>query len=106
MSNAEQDQGEVFIQEIERTIEKAIPTKLCTPENRRPLAEAFVEMLGRIVEFTEQFKPMNHAQMAALLYFVDNINLRRLGFDDGTVILAMVEGAKRAARTIRAGGAQ
>lgn len=102
MSDQAQSQtDDPYLMEIEQALAKAIPTKICAPANRKPLAESFLETLGRLVEFAEQFKPMNHGQMAAFMFFVENMNLRRLGADDGCVVLAIVEGAKRAARKAR-----
>ena len=95
------DEAGVIIQAIQEHLARVVPTKLCAPDNRQPLAEAFVEMLGRLVEFLEKFQPMNHAQMAALLYFVDNLKLDRVGEDAAFVMTTMVEGARHAARNMR-----
>ena len=98
---AQLDEAEALVAAIQDRLTRIVPTKLCAPDNRRPLAESFVDMLGRLVEFLEAFKPMNHGQMAALLYFVDNLQLDRVGEDAAFVMTSMVDAARRASREMR-----
>ena len=100
-TNPQVDEAEALVQALHDHLARIIPTKLCAPDNRRPLAESFVDMLGRLVEFLEKFKPMNHGQMAALVYFVDNLKLDRVGEDAAFVMTTMVEAARRTAREMR-----
>jgi hypothetical protein len=100
---AEADEAAVLVQALEARLAEVIPTKLLAPGNRRPMAEAFVEMLGRLVEFLEAFKPMDHGKMAALLYFVDSLKLDHVGADNSFIMLTLVDAAKHAARELRRG---
>ena len=93
----EQNEAEKMIEVMVARMAEVVPTKLVAPENRLPLAESFIEMLGRLVEFLEKFHPLNHGQAAALLYFVGNLKLDKVGEDAGFIMLAMVEAAKKAA---------
>ena len=95
------DEASVLSQALQDRLAQVVPTKLCAADNRLPLAESFVDMLGRLVEFLEQFKPMNHGQMAALLYFVDNLQLDRVGEDAAFVMTTMVDAARKASRELR-----
>ena len=95
------NEAEVLVTTLEERLARVVPTRLLAPDNRRPLSEAFVEMLGRLVEFLEQFKPLNQGQMAALLYFVQNLTLDRVGADDGFIMMTMADAAKHAARNMR-----
>jgi hypothetical protein len=78
-----------------------IPTKLLPPEHREPACMEFVEMLGRLVEFMEQFHPLTTPKMAALLYFFEQLDLQRLDEDRAFVVMVMVDAAKNAARKMR-----
>ena len=98
---AQLDEAEALVAAIQDRLTRVVPTKLCAPDNRRPLAESFVDMLGRLVEFLEAFKPMNHGQMAALLYFVDNLKLDHVGADNSFIMLTLVDAAKHASRELR-----
>ena len=95
------DEAEALVKALSDHLARVVPTKLCAPDNRRPLAESFVDILGRLVEFLEQFKPMNHGQMAALLFFVDNLQLDHVGADAAFVMTTMVDAARRASRDMR-----
>ena len=95
------DEADALVKALVDRLARVVPTKLCAPDNRQPLAESFVDMLGRLVEFLEQFKPMNHGQMAALLYFVDNLQLDRVGEDAAFVMTTLVDAARRASRDMR-----
>ena len=95
------DEAAALLQTLEDRLAKVIPIKLLAPGNRRPLAESFVEMLGRLVEFLEKFKPMDQGQMAALLYFVDGLKLDHVGADNSYIMLTMVDAAKHASRELR-----
>jgi hypothetical protein len=97
----QQNEAEVLATTLEERLARVVPTRLLAPDNRRPLSEAFVEMLGRLVEFLEQFKPLNQGQMAAMLYFVEHLKLDRVGTDDAFIMLTMVDAAKHAARNMR-----
>ena len=98
---AEAYEASVLVQALEDRLAKIIPIKLLAAGNRRPLAESFVTMLGRLVEFLEQFKPMNQGEMAALLYFVDNLKLDHVGADNSFIMLTLVDAAKHASRELR-----
>ena len=98
---AQVDEAEALVAALEAALTRIVPTKLCAPDNRRPLATSFVDMLGRLVEFLEQFKPMNHGQMSALLYFVDNLKLDHVGADAAFIMTAMVDAARKASREMR-----
>ena len=100
---AEQDEGAILVQAMVDRLTRSVPTKVLAADNRRPLAESFVEMLGRLVEFLEAFKPMNQGQMAALLYFVDNLQLDHVGADNSFLMLTMVDAVKHASRELRRG---
>jgi hypothetical protein len=95
------DEVEALIQAIEDRLTRIVPIKLCAPANRRPLAEAFVEMLGRLVEFLEPLKPLNQGQIAALLYFVDGLKLDHVGEDNSFIMLTMLGAAKNFSRELR-----
>jgi hypothetical protein len=95
------DESSVLSQALQDRLARVIPEKLCAPANRQPLAESFVDMLGRLVEFLEAFHPMNHGQMAALLYFVDNLQLDRVGSDAAFIMTTLVDAARRASRDVR-----
>ena len=97
----EVDEAAALVQALEDRLAKIIPVKLLAAANRRPLAESFVEMLGRLVEFLESFKPMDQGQMAALLYFVDNLKLDHVGAENSFMMLTMVDAAKHASREMR-----
>lgn len=90
---------------LEKHLANTVPTKLLAPINRAPLAGSFVEMLGRLVEFLEKFKPLDHGQMAALLFFVDGLKLDHVGQDAAYVMMKMVDAAKKWARDTRRQGA-
>ena len=96
-----EDEADILARVLEERLREVVPLKLVAEANRRPLAESFVEMLGRLVEFLEQFKPMNQGQMAALLYFVDSLQLDHVGADNSFIMLNMVGAAKKAARELR-----
>ena len=100
-SPAEADEAATLVQALEDRLAKIIPIKLLAAGNRRPLAESFVTMLGRLVEFLEAFKPMDQGQMAALLYFVDGLELDHVGADNSFIMLTMVDAAKHASREMR-----
>ena len=95
------DEATALTMALTEHLARVVPTKLCAPANRQPLAESFVTMLGRLVEFLEQFHPMDHGEMAALLYFVDNLKLDRVGEDAAFVMTTLVDAARRAARDLR-----
>jgi hypothetical protein len=95
------DEADFLVQALAERLARVVPTKLLAEGNRRPMSESFVEMLGRLVEFLEQFKPMNRGQMAALLYFVDSLQLDHVGADNSFIMLTMVDAAKHAARELR-----
>ena len=78
-----------------------IPTKLMPPEHREPACMEFVEMLGRLVEFMEGFKPLTSPKMAAMLYFFEQLNLERMDQDLAFVVLTMFDAAKNTARKMR-----
>jgi len=99
--NSQVDEAQALIVGLAEHLARIVPMKLCAPENRVPLAESFVDMLGRLVEFLEKFKPMNHGQMAALLYFTDNLQLDHVGEDAAFVMATMVGAARRVAREMR-----
>ena len=98
---AEADEAAALVQALEDRLARVVPTKLLAAGNRRPLAESFVGMLGRLVEFLEAFKPMNQGEMAALLYFVDGLELDHVGADNSFIMLTMVDAAKHASREMR-----
>jgi hypothetical protein len=95
------DEAEELVKALSDRLAQVVPTKLCAPGNRQPLAESFVDLLGRLVEFLEAFKPMNHGQMAALLFFVDNLKLDHVGADAAFVMTTLVDAARRASRDMR-----
>lgn len=97
----EMDEAAMMMEELVRALNENVPTKLCAPENRVPMAQSFIEMLGRLVAFLEQFKPMNHGQMAALLFFVDNLDLDRVGSDSSFIMLNLVGAAKQAGEKLK-----
>lgn len=99
--STEVDEATTLIQALEERLARIVPTKLCAPDNRRPIAEAFVEMLGRLVEFLEPLKPLNQGHMAALLYFVDGMQLDHVGAANSFIMLTMFDAAKHAARELR-----
>jgi hypothetical protein len=78
-----------------------IPTKLLPPEHREPACMEFVEMLGRLIEFMEGFKPLTTPKMAALLYFYQQLDLQSLDEDRAFVIMTIVDAAKNTARKMR-----
>lgn len=78
-----------------------IPTKLLPPEHRGPACMEFVEMLGRLVEFMEGFKPLTTPKMAALLYFYQQLDLQSLDEDRAFVVMTIVDAAKNTARKMR-----
>jgi hypothetical protein len=78
-----------------------IPTKLLPPEHREPACMEFVEMLGRLVEFMEGFKPMTTPKLAALLYFYQQLNLQSMDEDRAFVVMTIVEAARNTARKMR-----
>ncbi len=106
-SEQEEDQGAALVATLTAHLEATVSTKICAPANREPLALSFVEMLGRLVEFLEQVKAkqpgrnLDPGQMAALLYFVENLQVDHVGADAAWVMLKMVEGAKKWAREQR-----
>lgn len=102
-NQAEADEAAILVKAMEDRLARVIPIKVLAAANRRPLAESFVDMLGRLVEFLEQFKPMNQGQMAALLYFVENLQLDHVGADNSFLMLTMVDAVKHASRELRRG---
>ena len=95
------NEAEELARNLERVLAERVPTKVVAVENRRPLAESFVVFLGQLVEFMERFKPLNQGQMAALLYFTENLDVRHIRGDASFVVLTLVDGAKNAARKLR-----
>jgi hypothetical protein len=95
------DEAAALSQALQDRLAKVVPIKLCAAANRGPLSDSFVDMLGRLVEFLEQFKPMNHGQLAALLYFVDNLQLDHVGADAAFIMTSMVDAARKASREMR-----
>jgi hypothetical protein len=106
MDQAQVDQDKVdeaaeLSEALQQQLLDVVPTKLVAPANREPLAESFVGFLERLDEFLKQYKPLNQGQMAALLYFVDNLQLDRVGSDHSFVIRSLVDAAKNASRKLR-----
>jgi broad specificity phosphatase PhoE len=106
MDQAQVDQDKVdeaaeLSEALQQQLLDVVPTKLVAPANREPLAESFVDFLERLDEFLEQYKPLNQGQMAALLYFVDSLQLDRVGSDHSFVIRSLVDAAKDASRKLR-----
>lgn len=97
----EVDEAAIMMEALVQALTEKVPTKLCAPGNREAMAQSFIEMLGRLVVFLEQFKPMNHGQMAALLFFVDNLNLDHVGSDASFIMLNLVGAAKNAGHKLR-----
>ena len=95
------DDAAVIKETLVQALTERVPTKLCAPANREPLAQSFIDMLGQLVVFLEQFKPMNHGQMAALLFFVDNLHLDHVGSDASFIMLNLVGAAKNAGHKLR-----
>jgi hypothetical protein len=100
-SPAEADESATLIQALEERLAQRVPIKLLAAANRRQLSEAFVDTLGRLVEFLEQFRPMNQGQMAALLYFVESLKPDHVGKDNSFIMATLVDAAKHASRELR-----
>ena len=104
MANDQPDQHEdvdELLMAIEKRLAEVVPTKLVAPENRRPLANAFIDFLVRLVAFLEANKPLDQAKMAALLYFVDSLHMDKVNPDDSFIMLNLVGAAKNASRRLR-----
>jgi hypothetical protein len=100
-TNTDPMSGDALLAGIVAYMEQHMPTKLIPAEAREPAAMEFVEMLGRLVEFLEQFQTLTIPKMAALLYFTEGLDVRRFTPDDSYALLKLVEGAKNAARKMR-----
>jgi hypothetical protein len=87
----EVDEAAELSEALQQKLADVVPIKLVAPANRQPLAESFVEFLDRLDEFLDQYKPLNQSQMAALLYFVDNLQLDHVGSDHSFIVLALVD---------------
>lgn len=93
--------GDRMLDGLVQYLEGKIPSKLLPAEQREPACMEFVEMLGRLVEFIEQFQPLTTPQMAALLFFFETLDMNRLDDDRAYVVMTMVDGAKNTARKMR-----
>ena len=98
------DEAADLIEALQQKLADVVPPKLVAPANRQPLAESFVEFLERLREFLEQYKPLNQGQKAALLYFVDNLQLDHVSSDHSFIMLSLVDAAKNASRRLQPTG--
>ena len=98
------DEAAELIEALQQKLADVVPTKLVAPTNRQPLAKSFVEFLERLREFLEQYEPLNQGQKAALLYFVDNLQLDHVSSDHSFIMLSLVDAAKNASRRLQPTG--
>ena len=95
------DEASALMSALVEKLTRSVPEKLCAPANRQPLAESFVDMLGRLAELLERCQPLDHGQVAALRYFIGIVSGRHVGSDADFIITVMVEAARGASRDLR-----
>lgn len=97
------NEGEFILHQIVQYL-ASVPEALVPSEDRQPMAEEFVEYLGKLTMFMQEDAPLSRAKGAALLFFVKNLEsmLANQGEDGSAVIMTIVDAAATAAELLRA----
>lgn len=101
MSDEVKDEAEGIVEALVKDLAEKVPVAVIPADTRREVAEEFVGFLGKLVEFFEKNLPASAAKNAAILFFVNRLELDKVPRDTAFITLTLIDAMKRHAKKAR-----